>query len=69
MNNDFISKDTVSNNTTKKQKIANILKKILIYTVIAVGVILLLVVAYQIFVFLFTLLILIIAWLCPRRWR
>ena len=52
-----------------KTKVAKILKKIFLYTTIAVGVALLLVVAYQIFQVLFTLAILVIAWIFPKRWR
>lgn len=67
--NDFTPKGTDSYKSMKKRKIANVLKKILLYTVIAIVVLLALVIAYQIFEMLFTLAILILAWLCPKRWR
>ena len=69
MKNDFISTATKTDNSTRKRKIMNILKKIFIYTMVAVGVLFLLAIAYQVFEILFTLAILIIAWLCPKRWR
>ena len=67
--NAFNSKRTVNDKVMKKQKIANVLKKILLYTVIVVAALLTLVIIYQIFEVLFTLAILILAWLCPKRWR
>lgn len=57
---------------TIKEKILETLKKFLIYTGATIGVIVLLVIAYQILEFLFVGAILLIAWLgpvFPRRWR
>ena len=61
-----------NNNTARKEKIINVIKKVLLYTGIAIGGIFLLVALYQILQFLFVGAILLIAWLgpvFPRRWR
>lgn len=59
-----------NNNAARKAKIINIVKKVLLYTGIAIGGIFLLVALYQILQFLFVGAILLIAWLGPgpRRW-
>ena len=60
-----------SNNTARKEKIINAIKKILLYTVVAVIGVFALVALYQIVKFLFVAAILLIAWLGPvrpRRW-
>ena len=69
MKDDWTSVETNMNKSKRKPKVTKILKKIFLYTTIAVGVALLLVVAYQIFEVLFTLAILVIAWIFPKRWR
>jgi cell division protein FtsL len=55
-------------NTARKGKALNILTKIFLYTVIAVVVVFALVALYQILEFLFVAAVLIIAWICPKRW-
>ena len=60
-----------SNNTARKEKIINAIKKILLYIVVAVIGVFALVALYQIVKFLFVAAILLIAWLGPvrpRRW-
>lgn len=56
----------------RREKIKNTVKKILMYTGIAIGSIIVIGVLYQILQFLFVGAILLIAWLgpvFPRRWR
>ncbi len=50
-----------------KSKFCSTLKKVLLYTVAAVAVVLILAVLYQILEFLFVGAILFLAWLCPKR--
>ena len=60
-----------NNTTARKEKIINVIKKVLLYTVIAVVGVFALVALYQIVKFLFVAAILLIAWLGPvrpRRW-
>ena len=57
-----------ADNSVRKGKAINILTKILFYAVIAVGAVFALVAIYQILEFLFVAAVLIIAWLCPKRW-
>ena len=66
------TKKTNSTQAVTKEKVMNIIKKFLLYTVGIVGGIFLLCVLYQILEFLFVGAILLIAWLgpvFPRRWR
>ena len=60
-----------SNNSVRKNKFWGILKKVLLYTLAAIAVVLALVVLYKILEFLFVAVILLIAWvgIVPRRWR
>lgn len=51
-----------------KSKFCSNLKKVLLYTVSAVAVVLILAVLYQILEFLFVGAILFLAWICPKRW-
>ena len=55
----------------RKNKFWSILKKILLYTLVAIVVVVGLVVLYQILEFLFVAAILLIGWvgIVPRRWR
>ena len=55
----------------RKNKLWRILKKVLLYTLAAIAVVLALVVLYKILEFLFVAAILLIAWIgiVPRRWR
>ena len=55
----------------RKNKFWSILKKILLYTLAAIAVVVGLVVLYQILEFLFVAAILLIGWvgIVPRRWR
>ena len=55
----------------RKNKFWSILKKVLLYTLAAIAVVLALVVIYKILEFLFVAAILLIAWIgiVPRRWR
>lgn len=57
--------------STRKNKFWSILKKVLLYTLAAIAVVLALVVLYKILEFLFVAAILLIAWIgiVPRRWR
>ncbi len=57
-----------ANKTAQKSKFINFLKKVLVYTCVTVGVILLLAVLYKILEIIFTAALLFIAWLHPRRW-
>ena len=60
-----------NNNAARKAKIINIVKKVLLYTIIAIVGVFALVALYQIVKFLFVAAILLIAWLGPvgpRRW-
>ena len=66
MKDDFISNETKKTKSMRKQKITNVFKTVLLYTALTVGVLLLLAIAYQIIEFLFTLAILIIAWLFSK---
>lgn len=70
--------DTVNTNKTQvnhsitKEKVINIITKVLLYSIGIIGGIFLLCVVYQILEFLFVGAILLIAWLgpvFPRRWR
>lgn len=63
---------TQKNQSITKEKVINIIAKVLLYTAGIVGGIFLLYVVYQILEFLFVGAILLIAWLgpvFPRRWR
>ena len=60
-----------ANNSVRKNKFWVVLKKVLLYTLAAIAVVLALVVLYKILEFLFVAAILLIAWIgvVPRRWR
>lgn len=55
-------------NSVRKGKVLDILKKILLYTVVTVVVVFALVAICQILKFLFVGAILFLAWICPKRW-
>lgn len=57
-----------TDNSIRKSKFLSTLKKVLLYTVAAVAVVLVLAVLYQILEFLFVGAILFLAWICPKRW-
>ena len=65
------SNEKRSDTSMCKNKFWSILKKVLLYTLVAVAVVLALVVLYKILEFLFVAVILLIAWvgIVPRRWR
>ena len=57
-------------NKVRARKVFDVLKKILMYTGITIGVLVALVVIYKVLEFLFVAAILFIAWIgVPRRWR
>ena len=60
-----------ADNSVRKNKFWSILKKVLLYTLAAISVVLALVVIYKILEFLFVAAILLIGWIgvVPRRWR
>ena len=60
-----------ADNSVRKNKFWSILKKIFLYTLAAIAVVLALVVLYKILEFLFVAAILLIGWIgvVPRRWR
>ena len=60
-----------ADNSVLKNKFWSILKKVLLYTLAAIAVVLALVVLYKILEFLFVAAILLIGWIgvVPRRWR
>ena len=60
-----------ADNSVRKNKFWGILKKVLLYTLAAIAVVLALVVLYKILEFLFVAAILLIGWIgvVPRRWR
>ena len=60
-----------ADNSKNKNKFWSVLKKVLLYTLATIGVVLTLVVLYKILEFLFVAAILLIAWvgIVPRRWR
>ncbi|MGM9684019.1 MAG: hypothetical protein ACI3XQ_10530 [Eubacteriales bacterium] len=60
-----------ANNSIRKNKFWSALKKVLLYTVAAIAVVLVLAVLYKILEFLFVVAILLIGWvgIVPRRWR
>ena len=60
-----------ANNSVRKNKFGGILKKVLLYTLAAIAVVLALVALYKILEFLFVAAILLIGWIgvVPRRWR
>ena len=60
-----------ADNSVRKNKFWSILKKVLLYTLAAIAVVLALVVLYKILEFLFVAAILFIGWIgvVPRRWR
>ena len=60
-----------ADNSVRKNKFLSILKKVLLYTLAAIAVVLALVVLYKILEFLFVAAILLIGWIgvVPRRWR
>lgn len=57
-----------ADNSIHKNKFWSTLKKVLLYTVAAVAVVLVLTVVYQILEFLFVGATLFLAWICPKRW-
>ena len=63
--------ESKSDNSARKNKFLSTLKKVLLYTLGAVAVVIGLVVLYQILEFLFVAAILLIGWIgvVPRRWR
>ena len=60
-----------ADNSVRKNKFWSILKKVFLYTLAAIAVVLALVVLYKILEFLFVAAILFIGWIgvVPRRWR
>ena len=60
-----------ADNSVRKNKFWSILKKVLLYTLAAIAVVLALVVLYKILEFLFVAAILLIGWIgiVTRRWR
>ena len=60
-----------ADNSVRKNKFWSTLKKVLLYTLAAVAVVIGLVVLYRILEFLFVAAILLIGWIgiVPRRWR
>ena len=60
-----------ADNSARKNKFWSILKKVLLYTLAAIAVVLALVVLYKILEFLFVAAILLIGWIgvVPKRWR
>ena len=60
-----------ADNSVRKNKFWSIMKKVLLYTLAAIAVVLALVVLYKILEFLFVAAILLIGWIgvVPRRWR
>ena len=60
-----------ADNSVRKNKFWSILKKVFLYTLAAIAVLLALVVLYKILEFLFVAAILLIGWIgvVPRRWR
>ena len=60
-----------ADNSVRKNKFWSILKKVLLYTLAAIAVVLALVALYKILEFLFVAVILLIGWIgvVPRRWR
>ena len=60
-----------ADNSVRKNKFWSILKKVFLYTLAAIAVVLALVVLYKILEFLFVAAILLISWIgvVPRRWR
>ena len=60
-----------ADNSVRKNKFWSILKKVLLYTLAAIAVVLALVALYKILEFLFVAAILLIGWIgvVPRRWR
>ena len=63
--------ESKSDNSAHKNKLLSTLKKVLLYTLGAVAVVVGLAVLYQILEFLFVAAILLVAWIgiVPRRWR
>ena len=57
-----------TDNSIRKSKFWSTLKKVLLYTLAAVAVVVILAVLYQILEFLFVGAILFLAWICPKRW-
>lgn len=66
--NNIATHERNTDNTAQIKKIINTVKKVLMYTGIAVGSILLLGLLYQILQYLFVGAILLVAWLCPGKW-
>ena len=62
---------TKKNGTQRGKKIGGVLKKVLLYTLTAIGIIIVLALLYKLLEFLFVLAILLIGWLgfVPRRWH
>ena len=60
-----------ADNSVRKNKFWSILKKVFLYTLATIAVVLALVVLYKILEFLFVAAILLIGWIgvVPRRWR
>ena len=60
-----------ADNSKSKNKFWSVLKKVLLYTLATIAVVLALMVLYKILEFLFVAAILLIAWvgIVPRRWR
>ena len=58
-------------NSKSKNKFWSVLKKVLLYTLATIAVVLALVVLYEILEFLFVAAILLVGWIgvVPRRWR
>ena len=57
-----------SDNSANKNKFLSTLKKVLLYMLGAVAVVVGLAILYQILEFLFVGVILFLAWFCPKRW-
>lgn len=52
----------------RKSKFWSTLKKVVLYTLTAIAIVLILAVLYQILEYLFVGAILVLAWICPKRW-
>ena len=57
-----------ADNVVRKNKFWSTLKKVLLYMLGAVAVVVGLAILYQILEFLFVGVILFLAWICPKRW-
>lgn len=60
--------NTNKTESVTKEKVFSTIKKVLLYTLGIIGGLFLLCIVYQILEFLFVGAILLIGWLCPKRW-